>query len=180
MRAITLPFGSRGVALRARTRSRYASRGRCIVQPEEGLPTSPTSRAPRPPVPTSSTSPLTSSSTSNRPPALRSTCKAEGLVAVPPSVTKFPPNLPPAMRVPEQLAWSPTETCLAQLVGRRSNTRPAFPIPLQFRACCRCVRECLECRDSQLGWVPSPRSSFSENFPGSLSRTPSPSQAVCR
>ena len=65
--------------------------------------------------------------------------------------TTFPESLLPAIRVPGQLAWSPTDACLAELVGRRSNTRPAFPIPLQIRACCICTTKCLECRDSQLG-----------------------------
>ena len=69
-------------------------------------------------------------------------------------VTTFPESLLPAMRVPEQLAWSPTDSWLAELVGCRSKTRPAFPIPLQIRACCICTTKYLECRDSQLGSEP--------------------------
>jgi hypothetical protein len=65
-------------------------------------------------------------------------------------VTTFPASLLPAMHVPEQLAWSLTDRCLAEPVGRRSKTRPAFPIPLQIRACCICTTKYLECRDSQL------------------------------
>jgi|GEM_PF-1919479 len=34
--------------------------------------------------------------------------------------------------------------------SRQSTTLPAFPIHQQFLACCKCVTECLECRDSQL------------------------------
>ena len=63
----------------------------------------------------------------------------------------FPESLLPAMRVLEQLAWSPTDACLSELVGRRSTPRPAFPIHRQFRACCKCATKCLECRESQLG-----------------------------
>ena len=63
--------------------------------------------------------------------------------------TMFPESLLPAMLVRGELAWSPTDSCLAELVGRRAKTRPAFPIPLQIRACCRCTTKCLECRDSQ-------------------------------
>jgi hypothetical protein len=55
------------------------------------------------------------------------------------STTTSLETLLPAMHVPEQLAGSPTDSCLAEPVGRRSTTCPAFPIPLQFRACCRCT-----------------------------------------
>ena len=78
------------------------------------------------------------------------------------SVTMFPESLLPAMRVPKQLAWSPTESCLAHLVGRRSTTLPVCPISRQIRACCICTTKCLECRDSQpgrLSRVMSPRPS---------------------
>jgi hypothetical protein len=47
-----------------------------------------------------------------------------------------------------RLVRSPTGSCLAQLVGRQSKTRPDFPIHLQFRACCICATKSLECPDS--------------------------------
>jgi hypothetical protein len=89
--------------------------------------------------------------------------------------TTFAESLPPAMRVPEQLAWSPTDGCLAELVGR-SKMRPAFPISLQIRACCIRTTKCLECRDSQL-W--SVQRLDRHRGPGSLHRGPLPHHPAC-
>jgi hypothetical protein len=70
------------------------------------------------------------------------------------------------MRVPEQLACSPTDGCLAELFGRRAKMRPDFPITLQIRACCICTTKCLECRDSQLGGAARAWQQLRLRYPG--------------